>query len=151
VPAVEASGRVPVHVRGPRCDEWGWATVRVTVEAPVVTRTLRSGEALQGAWAYRWAEVSRGRPLLATVPEDATAARALRGGDALGAEAVRSGPQPGTSVTVRVALGGIIVEQPGRVVGCPGPNVCAVLPSGRRVTGHLEGEALSVGASGGRP
>lgn len=148
---VEASGRVPVRVRGARCDEWGWATVRLTVEAPVLTRTVRAGEPLDGAWASRPVEVLRGRQLLgAALPPGITAARPLRAGEPLLASAVRLGPPPGSPILVRVELGGIAVEQPGSVVPCPGLAACAVLPGGRRVTGRLESQVLLVSPEGGR-
>jgi hypothetical protein len=147
---VEGSGRIPVRVRGPRCDEWGWATVRLQVVVPVLTRSVRSGEALDGAWTTQLVEVHRGRTFLSSVPAGATATRLLRGGEPLSPEGVRAGPPPGTVVTVRVELGGITVEEPGTLVACAGDAICAVLPSGRRVAGRLEGEALVVSAGGGR-
>lgn len=148
---VEASGRVAVRVRGARCDEWGWATVRLIVPAAVLTRTVRTGDLLEGAWATRPVEVLRGRaPLTAELPPGATATRLLRAGEVLGAEGVRLGPPPGTPITVRVELGGITVEQPATVVPCAGLAACAVLPGGRRVTGRLEGQVLILSPEGGR-
>jgi len=147
---VEASGRVAIRVRGQRCDEWGWATVKVTVEAPVLTRSLHAGEPLEGAWALQAVEVQRGRPLLTGIPGGATATRLLRRGEPLSAEGVRTGPPPGTPILVRVELGGIVVEQPGTIVPCAGLAACAVLPGGRRVSGHLEGGTLTIPAEGGR-
>jgi hypothetical protein len=146
----EASGRVPVRVRGPGCNEWGWATVRVLVDAAVLGRTVRGGDSLDGAWTLRPVEVLRGRPMLATIPPGATARRQLRGGEPVAPESIRTGLAPGTPVTVRVALGGIVVEQPGTVVPCPGPSACAVLPSGRRVAGLIEDGVLRVPTEGGR-
>jgi hypothetical protein len=148
--AFEASGRIAVRVRGARCNEWGWATVRVRTLAPVLTRTVRAGDPLEGSWTLRQVEVLRGRDLVEAVPPGATASRMLKGGEPLSPQGLRTGPSPGTPLTVRVALGGIVVEQTGTTIPCVGAGACAVLPSGRRVTGRLEGGVLLVPPEGGR-
>lgn len=145
VSSVDASGRVPVRVRGHDCDGWGWATVKLVAPGAVLTTEVRTGDSLQGKWSPKQFEVRRGVTLLTEIDATATATRAMKPGQALTADAVRLGPAPGTPLTVRVSAGGIVLEQRGTAIGCTGAQVCASLPTGRRISGHLEGDVLVVG------
>ena len=148
-----ASGRVAVRVRGSGCDEWSWATIRLTVRAAVLTQAVKTGDLLDGAWNLREVELRRSlRPLFA-IPPSATATRAMRPGDVLWAEAVRLGPAPGTPILVRVVAGGVTVEERGIAASCSGETQCATLPNGKRVFGRFDDGALVVselGSAGGR-
>lgn len=146
---VTASGRVAVRVRGAGCDEWGWATVTITMRAAVLSQAVKTGDSLDGAWSLREVELNRSRRPLVTVPSGATATRAMRPGDVLWAEAVRQGPPPGTPIVVRVVAGAVAVEERGLIAACTGEATCATLPSGKRVRGLLEDGALVVSAPGG--
>jgi hypothetical protein len=150
VPPIEASGRVPVRVRSSRCDEWAWATVKVLAPGAVLSADVRSGEPLLGRWTTAELEVRRGITPLSSVDPSATAARAMRRGQPLTPGTVRLGPSPGTPITVRVLVGGVIIEQRATVASCSNGQVCATLPSGRRVTGALDDGALVVSTEGGR-
>jgi hypothetical protein len=143
---VEASGRVPVRVRGADCDGWGWATVSLVAPGAVLTAEVRTGDSLQGKWSPKQFEVRRGVTLLTEIDATATATRAMKPGQPLTVDTVRLGPAPGTPLTVRVTTGGIVLEQRGTAIGCVGAQVCASLPTGRRVSGHLEADVLVVGA-----
>jgi flagella basal body P-ring formation protein FlgA len=145
---VDASGRVPVRVRGAGCDAWGWAVVRLTVMSAVATRSLRFGDRLQGAWALERREVHRGNEALTEIAADATANRLIKQGQPIGQDAVRVGPPPGSPITIRVSAGGIAVEQTGTTIPCAGPHVCATLPRGKRVMGTLRDGVLVVAADG---
>jgi flagella basal body P-ring formation protein FlgA len=147
---VAASGRGALRLTGARadgaaCEGWGWARFRVLAPALAVTRDLAAGDALAGdALAASEREVRPGHPPVAEVPPGATAARALRAGTALEPQHVRAGPRPGEPVTVVVRSGALQIEQPGRAVACARGTACALLPSGRRVEGRLDGGRLLV-------
>jgi flagella basal body P-ring formation protein FlgA len=148
---VDASGRVPVRVRGNRCDDWGWATVRLTATTAELTHDVKLGESLDGAWALKTREVKRGVDRVTDVPPNATANRPLRVGQPLTLESIRVGPPAGTPITVRVKLGGIAIEERGTATSCTGGLVCAMLPQGKRVRGTLEDGVLIVSAEGDVP
>jgi hypothetical protein len=148
---VRASGDVPVRVdgadaRGGACEGFGWAKVRAYGPALVTTRAVRAGDPLAGAVAPAEAEVARGRPLVATLPDGAVAARDLPAGARLEPAALRGGPAPGAAVTVLFRAGALEVTRPGRAVPCLRGRACALLPSGRRVEGRLEGGLVVVEA-----
>jgi hypothetical protein len=152
-PPVSASGRVAVRVRGAGCDQWGWATVKVLGPAAVLTRPVKSGDSLEGAWRQAEVELRPGRHAIQSIAPGSTATRAMQAGQVLWAESVRSGPSPGTRILVRVVSGGVVIEEMGVVAGCTGELTCATLPSGRRIAGRFEDGALLVaaGSTGGRP
>lgn len=139
----DASGRVAVKVRGARCEAWGWAQVRVLVTVASLTRDLKEGEPLAGAWVGKETEF-KGGVVLSEVPAGATASHALRQGGALSFGDVRVGPKPGTSITVRVVLGALSLEQRGTISPCNGAETCATLPSGKRVAGLFSDGVLLV-------
>ncbi|MCA2982068.1 MAG: hypothetical protein INH41_30395 [Myxococcaceae bacterium] len=137
---VEGSGRVAVRVSGRGCAAWGWATVRVLSTQAVLTRDLEAGARIEGAVRVEERPWRRGDQV-APALEGAVAARRLRAGQPLRAVDVRFGPPPGTPIVVRIVVNTISVEQRGTVVSC-GQQVCATLPSGRRVAGVLRDGVL---------
>jgi hypothetical protein len=149
--AIEASGRVPVRVRGAGCDDWGWATVKLTAATAELTHDVKLGESLEGAWVLKAHEVRRGFDRVTEVPANATANRPLHMGQSLSLEAIRVGPPAGTPITVRVKLGGIAIDARGTTSSCTGGQVCATLPQGKRVRGSLEDGVLVVSAEGDVP
>jgi len=137
---VSGSGRVAVHLFGAEasgraCDGWAWARVRVSAPSLVTTRPLAEGDPLDGAVATVEREVLAGRPPLSTLPEGATAARALTAGVAVDEALIRVGARPGEPVAVVLRAGALFVEQQGRAIACRRGRVCALLPTGRRVEG----------------
>ncbi len=140
----ERSGRVPVRVRGKTCEAWGWAQVRVIVPVATLSRDVKTNESLEGAWTVIEAEPQG--DALAAVPSGATATRWLRKGLPVNGNDVRTGPKPGSSITVRVMMGGLSVEQRGTVNSCSGSQTCATLPSGKRVSGVWADGLLVVGS-----
>ena len=137
VQPIDASGRVPVRVRGQACEAWGWATVTLLFDAAVLTRDVRAGESLEGAFEVRPVELRRGHELLGAVPAGSLAERPLKAGQPVEASQVRVGPPTGSSVLVRVVAQGLFIEQRGTISPCRGLQVCATLPSGKRVAGEL--------------
>ncbi|MDX2010860.1 MAG: hypothetical protein SFW67_11735 [Myxococcaceae bacterium] len=140
---IEGTGRIAVRLTGRGCSAWGWATVRVLATQAVITRDVRPGEALDGAVRLEEREWRRGTAP-APALEGAVAARALSRGTWLRDLDVRFGPPPGTPITVRVVVNAISIEQRGTVVSC-GRDVCATLPSGKRVSGVLRDGVLVSG------
>ncbi|MBI5070224.1 MAG: hypothetical protein HZB56_18470 [Deltaproteobacteria bacterium] len=145
---VVATGQAPVRLRGVAagraCEATGWARVRVFAPALLASRAIAEGERLEGAAVPGEAEVSAGRRLLSELPAGATAARPIAAGSPLEAAQVRVGPRPGESVTVRLAVGEVVVEQEARALPCARGRGCALLPSGRRVEGVLDGTRILV-------
>lgn len=148
VPApFENSGRVAVRVRGRSCEAWGWAIVKVIVPLATLTRDVRPGEALDGAFTLTDGESTAG-PF--EVPPGAQATRLLRRGATVREEDVAFGPRPGTSITVRVLAGSLSIEQRAITTHCGAElaarTVCASLPTGKRVAGVWSDGVLTVGA-----
>jgi hypothetical protein len=139
----DSSGRVPVRVRGRACQAWGWANVRVYVPTAVLTRDVKANEAVDGAWVVHENE-PKGEAL-AHVPAGATATRWLRKGQQVGPADVRVGPKPGTPVNVKLRFGALSLEQRGTIVACAGEEICAALPSGKKVAGVFSDGTLLVG------
>lgn len=141
----ESSGRVAVRVRGKGCEAWGWARVRVLVPIATLTRDVKADEPLATAIVLEDAE-ARG---VSALPAGAVATRGLKRGARLAAADFRTGPRPGTPLTVRVVLGGLSLEQRGTASSCSGQSEggCATLPSGKRVAGVFEDGVLIVGGA----
>jgi hypothetical protein len=147
--AVEASGAAPLRfsgrtAAGAPCQGYAWGRVQVLAPAAVTTRALREGEPLEGAVGTEERQVLPGRQVLASAPAGASAARRLPAGAVLDEAAIRTGPAPGAPVTVRLRLGALSVDQPGRALPCPRDRACALLPSGRRVEGRYQDGHLLV-------
>lgn len=139
----EASGRVAVRVTGRGCATWGWATVRLFTTQAVVTKDVEAGASLEGMTRIEEREWRPGTSL-APALDGAMASRRLRAGTVLREMDVRFGPAPGTPVTVRVIVNTIQIEQRGTVVPCS-QQVCATLPSGKRVSGTFRDGVLVTG------
>jgi hypothetical protein len=137
----DASGRVPVRVRGKSCQAWGWATVRVYLPIATLTRDVKPNETVDGAWTVT--ELEPTGAALTNAPKGATATRWLRKGQRLTPTDLRVGPRPGTPITVRLVSGALSLEQRGTIVNCTG--ICAALPSGKKVEGQLSDGVLVVG------
>lgn len=143
---IDGSGRYAVRLSGPSCRGWAWVTVEVRAPVSVTTRAVGKGEPLEGALAVQEREVRRSRAP-APVPAGARAARALQAGQTIEAShLVAAGATVGGTVKVIVRMGTLSVTQSGRVVSCPGGRPCAVLPSGRHVSGDLVDGQLVVAA-----
>lgn len=139
----EASGRVAVRVRGKSCEAWGWAQVRVLVPLATLTRDVKADEPLADAIVF---EEREGRGVDA-LPAGAVATRALKRGARLSPADLRTGPRPGTPLTVRVVLGALSLEERGTAIACAGAGACAALPSGKRVAGVFQDGVLLVGGA----
>lgn len=140
---VEHSGKVAVRVRGTGCESWGWAQVQVRVPAAVLIKEVKRDDSLDGAWTIAMVE-SRGETLK-SIPNEATAVRALNRGAAVEPNHIRVGPKLGASITVRVVTGALSLEQRGTISACAPPSVCATLPSGKKVSGVWTQGVLQVG------
>ena len=146
VPApFENSGRVAVRVRGKSCEAWGWAIVKVIVPLATLTRDVRSGESLDGAFELVDGETTA--DALDIMP-GSIATRPLKRGAVLHETDLSFGPRPGTAITVRVHAGSLSIEQRGVSTPCTSGaayrSVCATLPTGKRVAGTWSGDALTV-------
>lgn len=147
---LDASGKVALRFSGTRdgggaCVAWAWAEVKVLAPALVAARDVADGAPLDAAsFTTSDQEARAGQTLFTALPDGATAARALRAGTVLEPQHVRLGPPPGGAIVVLVRDGALEVEQPGRATACARGKVCAILPSGRRVEGHIEKNRLIV-------
>jgi hypothetical protein len=141
---IEGSGRFAVRLRGPSCQGWAWVKVEVRAPVSVTTRTVDRGEPLDQAVAVEEREVRTSRAP-ARVAAGARASRRLARGQIVEAShVVAPGAAVGAAVKVIVKVGAIEVGQSGRIVSCAGGRTCAVLPSGKHVTGDLIDGALVV-------
>jgi hypothetical protein len=140
---IEGSGRYAVRLRGPSCQGWAWVKVEVRAPVSVTTRTVDRGEPLDQAVAIEEREVRTARAP-ARVAAGARASRRLARGQIVEAShLVAPGGAVGAAVKVVVKVGALKVGQSGRVVSCAGGRTCAVLPSGKHVTGDLiDGELV---------
>jgi len=142
--AVTGSGRLPVKLYGEGCKGWGWVNFEVWAPTAFTTRPVRAGEKLQSALAVEDREVRSGH--VAVVPSPgATAARDLPRGTVLEASHIAGAAlTSGESVKVIVTSGSLAIEVQGRAISCGAGRICAVLPTGRHVEGHLEDGHLLV-------
>jgi hypothetical protein len=149
---VLGSGRVAVRYHGTHCEGWAWVRVKVTVSKLAAAHALKTGEMLEGATQQIDAELRPGDEALAALPQGARAASDIPAGAIITADRVRVGPPPGASIEVLIQAGAIAVQQSATIVGCSkhGGEVCAALPSGKRVSGRLE-QGLLVVDFGGAP
>jgi len=144
--AISASGPVAVRLRGRAgarsCEAWGWASVRVFGRAALAAHALRPGDPVEAVAGE--AELRAGHSPLAAVPEGAVAVRAIPAGAPVEEAMIRRGPSPGAPVAVVLRSGLLAVETSGKALPCRGGRACALLPSGRRVEGRLEGGRILV-------
>ena len=146
---VAASGQAALRFTGATaagvpCQGFAWAPVRVLAQAAIASRAVQVGETLDGAVRVGEAELRSGHRPVAELPAGAVAARAIAAGQPIDPSALRLGPEPGAPVPVLVRSGALTVEQPGRAIPCARGLVCARLPSGRRVEGHMAAGRLLV-------
>ncbi|MGC4120552.1 MAG: hypothetical protein QM765_39430 [Myxococcales bacterium] len=148
--SIRASGRVAARLsgKGPDgapCMAWVWVQVRVLSTVHVTERDLQEGEPLSSASHTEEREILPGRSPLGAIPSGAVAARRLAAGQVLEPHHVRgAGPSLGKPIAVLARSGAISVVQEGRTVPCSGGQVCAQLPTGKRVAGRYEGGQLVV-------
>jgi len=143
---VTGSGRMPVKLYGQNCTGWGWVRFEVWAPAAITTRPVRAGERLQPALSVEDREIRSGHAGFVP-PPNALAARALPRGTLLEPSHVAGATlASGESVKVVVMSGPLAIEVQGRAISCGVGRLCAVLPSGRHVEGHLEEGRLLVDA-----
>ena len=95
------------------------------------------GEHVADAVASEDRELTLGRSYVQGLSADAVAADTLDPGLALEARHVQNAGQiPGRPLDVELRLGELVLEARGNAVPCTPDLVCAVLPSGKRVSGH---------------
>jgi flagella basal body P-ring formation protein FlgA len=134
---IEASARVAVRLDGRGCPAWVWARVEVFAPLLVTTRPVRAGEPL-GPAVKRVQRRLFAPGALVEIAPGAVAARALAAGVGLQtSDAAAPGLPTGSAVKVVIRAGALTVEQAGTIVPCARDSVCAVLPSGKHVAGHL--------------
>jgi hypothetical protein len=143
---VLGSGRVAVRYHGNHCEGWAWVKLKVTVQRLAARKALKAGDLIDGATELVSSDLRPGDDGLETIPQGARAASDIPAGAMLTADRVRIGPAPGASIEVLIQAGAIAVEESGTVVRCSGrgEKVCASLPTGRRVSGHLDDGRLLV-------
>ena len=142
--AVTGSGRLPVKLYGQGCMGWGWVHFEVWAPTAFTTRPVRAGERLEPALAVEDREIKSGHAAFVP-PAGALAARDLPRGTVLQASHVAGAAlASGESVKVIVMSGPLAIEVQGRAISCGSGRICAVLPSGRHVEGHLEEGRLLV-------
>lgn len=133
--------------RGQPCAGSGVAQLVVRAAVWVVGAPIAAGMPLEGSVARERREVRGGAPL-SSLPQGAVAKASLEAGVVLEAHHVaRPGAAPGTSLRVVLRKGQVTVSQRAVVVPCPGggvEEVCARLPSGKRVAGALADGTLEV-------
>ncbi len=149
---IERSGRSAVKLFGRddgglACEGWAWADVRLVGDAWVTTRAVRAGEALADATRKIRQEIVGGRRPIHRLPPEAVARRDLIAGKVIGEKQLQAGAAPGEPLKVILRSGSLSVEAWGRAVGCGRGRSCATLPSGKRVEGRMEANALVVETS----
>jgi flagella basal body P-ring formation protein FlgA len=123
---------------------WGWVRFEVWAPAAFTTRPVRAGEPLQAALTVEDREIRSGHAAYVP-PPGALAARDLPRGTVLQAAHVAGATlASGESVKVMVMSGPLAIEVQGRAISCGVGRLCAVLPSGRHVEGHLQEGRLLV-------
>lgn len=143
--AVRGSGRVAVRLEGDGCSGWAWAEVKLYAPALVAVRPIPAGSDPTGSVRREEREVLPGRAPIDSLPPGSVASRTIPAGASIEARHLRAaGFGPGEPVRVLLRSGSIAIESAGRTVPCGGGRVCAVLPSGKRVEGSIEGDRLVV-------
>jgi hypothetical protein len=136
--AIQGSGRIAVKFAGTNCTGWGWVRLEVWAETAVTTRAIRAGESMATAIALVEKEMKPGHmPFIP--PDGSVAARMLPAGTSVSqGDVSRSAVVAGDRVKIVVMSGILAIETQGRRVACPANRACAVLPSGKRVEGHMD-------------
>ncbi|HUJ26260.1 MAG TPA: hypothetical protein VLW85_09595 [Myxococcales bacterium] len=140
---LHGSGSVALRIAGRGCSGWAFADARVTAQVLVATEAAREGQPVHAA--LEWREVRAGHEALAEIPASAVAARDVARGSVIEASMVREpGPKAGAPVRVVLRDSAITLELVATAVPCARGLACALLPSGKRVEGHFEGDAILV-------
>jgi hypothetical protein len=130
---------------GQACSGWSWSQARLFSRALVTTRRIATGEALTGAFEARERELLAGHTFLINPPLDAVAAYSLQAEAILEPQNMRSPAQmPGRTIAVELHYGDLLVETQGRTVPCSLNAACALLPSGKSVSGSWTNGRLEV-------
>ncbi len=143
---IDGSGRYPVRLRGPGCPAWAWARIEVWAAVPVTTRAVAPGEELAGAVIATETEVRRARAPARLIPGARASRRLSRGQMVEVSHLQAAGAASGGAIKVLVRAGALQVVQTGRLVACGGGRTCAVMPSGKHVSGQLADGHLVVEA-----
>ncbi len=146
---VFGSGAVTLKLEGTAgarsCTGWSWAQARFFSQALVTTRRIATGETLAGAYQARERELLAGRTFALEAPPDAVAAYAMPPDVVLEPQNIRSPAQiPGRTLAVVLHYGDLLVEAQGRTVPCSLNAACALLPSGKQVSGAWTNGRLEV-------
>lgn len=146
---VQRSGSIALRLEGERedgasCAGTGVAQIEVKSKVWVVDQDIARGEALAGKMTAKFVDVGV-RRAMRNVPENAVARRGIRAGSIIERQQViLPGTEPGTPVRVVLQQGPVRVAQKGVIVPCTKENVCARLPSGKRVEGSFAEGVLEV-------
>jgi len=148
---VDQSGRQAIELFGSdaggfACQGWAFVDLKLTADAYVTTRVVKAGEPLEDAVRVARREIKPGSRPLHLLPEGARASRDLPSGATILESQVGGAVTPGEPVKVVLHGHMLAVETSGRAVSCSGGRTCAVLSSGKRVEGRLEGGTLVVEA-----
>lgn len=150
VPPVGESGHIALRLfgtlaNGQPCHGWAWVRLQVFVKAWVTRQSVDVGAPLADMVVSAEKEVVPGRTFLQMLPEGSVAAMPLGPKVALEASHVREKtPEFGNTVTLRMRLGALTVEQEGRWVACARKMACALLPNGKRIEGRWNGQEIVV-------
>ena len=147
--AVAVSGRLVLKVAGEspikHCEGTAWVDVRAYARVAVAMRALNAGDSLDGAVELIEQEVPRSKHPLREIPSGMAAVHPVRAGVVVDISDVRQErPQLGASIQVVIRSGGLSIEQTGRIASCDRDQVCAVLPTGKRIAGKIVAGHLEV-------
>jgi hypothetical protein len=130
---------------GRSCAGWSWVQARFFSQALVTTRRVATGDALAGAFAPRERELLAGRSFVLQAPADAVAAYSMQPETVLEPQNIRNPAQiADRTIAVELHYGDLLVEAQGRTVPCAVDAACALLPSGKRVSGTWTNGRLEV-------
>ncbi len=135
--------------QGQACEGWAWAKVTPMATALVVSKTLVAGQPLQGSVVTRRVPLLRGETLLpVSATEHQARTRLPKGRTLRTSDVVVAGPDIGSSVTIRLRAGNMVVAAAGIRIPCSARDgalsVCARTASGTKVAGPFEQGALWV-------
>lgn len=150
VPPISGSGQFAVRLfgqtkAGAPCDGWAWVRAHIFVRAWVTGQAIPQGAPIEGAIVSAEREWKAGSSLVLSVPEGSVASFPLGSNVALEEAHIKAKtPDLGQTITVRMVSGNIQVDQQARWTSCSKNSACALLPNGRRIEGHWNGERLIV-------
>jgi hypothetical protein len=130
---------------GAPCEGWARVHASISVPAFLTTTAVAAGSPLAGATSIVDRPWRPAVHLITELPPGAVAAEALPAGTPVEVHHLRhEGPAPGEAVTVELVMGDITIEQSATLAPCSPGRDCALLPSGKRVEGQLQGDRLRV-------